>query len=346
MSLARARTRRLHGTPLAASTYTKPNNCCCGENDRGGQYSTLVLDNSGSQWMARWNRAFKALKIDHLRSPMFFHVDPADRDGMLAYTRETGREKELYELSGCVGQELSKHKRKKIRNLSRYVYCFDLQKEWMLMLWNNRFPREAEINERDRKDYFTPSTELFADYCESIIARYGLDDDSARIEQSEVCDIKFDEVEGSKDTNKLFTIVTTRGQLFHSRAVVLAVGPGLTRLMPWNLSPKEEIGACHSSEVGVKFPSPTLARKIENRETTHVVVVGGGLSSAQLADMAIRRGVTKVWHLIRGDMKIKHFDVSLNWVGKFKNYDKAVFWSADDDQGETTGPFVLLLSIE
>jgi hypothetical protein len=121
MSLARARTRRLYGTPLSASTYTIPNNCCGGD-DRGGQYSTLVLDSSGNQWMARWNRAFKTLKIDYLRSPMFFHVDPADRDGLLAYTRETGREKELYELSGCVGQELSKHKRKKIRNLSRCVY--------------------------------------------------------------------------------------------------------------------------------------------------------------------------------------------------------------------------------
>lgn len=120
MSLARAKTRRLHGTPLAASTYTAPNTCCGGD-DRG-RYSTLVLDSSGSQWMARWNRAFKALKIDHLRSPMFFHIDPADRDGLLAYTRETGRERELHELSGCVGQELSKHKRKKIRNLSRYVY--------------------------------------------------------------------------------------------------------------------------------------------------------------------------------------------------------------------------------
>lgn len=131
MSLARARTKRLYGTPLAASAYTTPNNTCCGGDGRG-QYSTLVLDSSGTQWMARWNRAFETLKIDYLRSPMFFHVDPADRDGLLAYTRETGREKELYELSGCVGQELSKHKRKKIRNLSRYVYNLLLE-GWLLM---------------------------------------------------------------------------------------------------------------------------------------------------------------------------------------------------------------------
>ncbi|EED19190.1 FAD binding domain protein [Talaromyces stipitatus ATCC 10500] len=312
MSLARAKTKRLYNAPLAESSYYKTQRCCANDNSRS-TYSTLVLDSSGSRWMERWHRAFKALRIEHLRSPMFFHVDPADRDGMLAYTRETGREKELFELSGCVGQELSKHKRKKIRNISQ-------------------FPREAEINERDRKDYFTPSTSLFADYCNSIIARYGLDNESVPIQRSEVCDITFGEVQGSKDDSKLFTVSTTHGKSFHSRAVVLAVGPGLTKMMPWNLSSDEELGACHSSEVGVKFPSAALARKIENRQTTHVVVVGGGLSSAQFADMAIARGVTKVWHIMRGDLKIKHFDVSLNWVGKFKNYDKAVFWSADDDQ--------------
>lgn len=127
MSLVRSRQRRLHGTPLTPCAYMPP--CCSG--GVGGnytsryydsaKYSTLVLDSSGTQWMERWNRAFKALRIDHLRSPMFFHIDPADRDGLLAYTREMGREKELYELSGCVGQELSKHKRKKIRNPSRLV---------------------------------------------------------------------------------------------------------------------------------------------------------------------------------------------------------------------------------
>lgn len=63
--------------------------------------------------MERWNRAFKTLEIQQLRSPMFFHVDPSDRDGMLAYTQETGRDCDLWEIPGCVGKELSKHKKKK-----------------------------------------------------------------------------------------------------------------------------------------------------------------------------------------------------------------------------------------
>jgi hypothetical protein len=79
---------------------------------RGG-ISMLVLDGTGAGWMERWHRAFKTLEIEQLRSPMFFHVDPADRDGMLAYTQETGREGDLWEIPGCVGKEVSKHKKKK-----------------------------------------------------------------------------------------------------------------------------------------------------------------------------------------------------------------------------------------
>ncbi|KAJ0347071.1 hypothetical protein COL922a_014872, partial [Colletotrichum nupharicola] len=60
----------------------------------------LVLDSTGNQWMEKWNRAFKTLEIEQLRSPMFFHVDPGDRDGMLAYTTEHRREKDLWEISG------------------------------------------------------------------------------------------------------------------------------------------------------------------------------------------------------------------------------------------------------
>jgi hypothetical protein len=83
------------------------------------RFATLVLDSTGHRWMERWNRSFRMLEIEQLRSPMFFHVDPGDRDGLLAYTCETGRESELWEISGCVGHELSKHKRKKMRSRTR-----------------------------------------------------------------------------------------------------------------------------------------------------------------------------------------------------------------------------------
>ncbi|OOF99760.1 hypothetical protein ASPCADRAFT_138572 [Aspergillus carbonarius ITEM 5010] len=273
--------------------------------------STLVLDSSGDQWMERWNRAFRTLEIEQLRSPMFFHVDPRDRDGMLAYTQESSREKDLWEISGCVGKEMSKHKKKKQRSRAQAV-------------------GEVEIDERDRKDYFSPSTGLFADYCGSIVSRYGLDS-PGMIRKCEVNDICYDYHPEWSPSDKIFTVTTADGTQFYSRVVVLAIGPGRTKILPFNLSGDEAQGACHSTEIRT-FPSPNVKAKIKQRQETNLVVVGGGLSSAQVVDMAIRRGVTKVWFLLRSDFKVKHFDLALNWMGKFKNFEKAAFWSADTDE--------------
>lgn len=80
--------------------------------------SVLVLDGEGAGWMTRWNRLFDAFGIEQLRSPMFFHPDPGDRDAMLGYAYEYGREKELEEIAGVVGKESSKHKVKKRKRLA------------------------------------------------------------------------------------------------------------------------------------------------------------------------------------------------------------------------------------
>lgn len=77
--------------------------------------SMLVLDSSGAAWMAKWQRLFAALRIEHLRSPMFFHPHPQDRDALLAFAQEGGRRGECVEITGCVGKEISKHRRKKRR---------------------------------------------------------------------------------------------------------------------------------------------------------------------------------------------------------------------------------------
>jgi hypothetical protein len=79
--------------------------------------SMLVLDETSSKWMAKWNHLFKKYDISHLRSPMFWHVDPLDRDALLAWAHFEGREAELRELKGAVGKELSKHARQKMRKL-------------------------------------------------------------------------------------------------------------------------------------------------------------------------------------------------------------------------------------
>lgn len=160
-----------------------------------------------------------------------------------------------------------------------------------------------EIDERDRKDYFSPSTGLFADYCASIIERYGLDAPGL-ILHKEVEGIRYGFHEEMSPGEKVFTVTASDGRRFYSRAVVLAIGPGKTKVYPFELSAEEQMGACHSSEIQT-FPSPNVKRKIQQGQETNVVVVGGGLSSAQIVDMAVRKGVTKVWFLMRSDLKGK-----------------------------------------
>lgn len=43
--------------------------------------------------------------------------------------------------------------------------------------------------------------------------------------------------------------------------------------------------------------------RVRAHKPTNVLVIGGGLTSAQIADRAIRQGVTRVLHLMRGPMK-------------------------------------------
>lgn len=195
----------------------------------------------------------------------------------------------------------------------------------------NRTISQVEIDERDRKDYFSPSTGLFEDYCSSIISRYGLNQPGTILHR-EVADIKYDTHPDFPAEENIFTVTTTTGDTFYARAVVMAIGPGRTKILPFQPSDEEKQGCCHSTEIK-DFPSPNVRHKIQQRRQTNIVVVGGGLSSAQIVDMAVRKGVSKVWFLMRSDFKVKHFDIGLSWMGKFKNYEKAAFWSADTDEG-------------
>ncbi|KAI0888752.1 uncharacterized protein GGS22DRAFT_62754 [Annulohypoxylon maeteangense] len=268
----------------------------------------LVLDATNNRWMARWDTLFKTFDISHLRSPMFFHVDPAERDGLLAYTYRNDRDNELTELRGCVGKEISKHQRKKRER-------------------SGRQPRtEPTVDERDRNDYFVPSTPLFASHCGCLIDRYDLRGNVVSHEKVE--DIRFDYLEDYSEVDKIFTIKSDRG-IHHAKVVVLAVGGNPPQIPD---PPTEGMeGMTHAMHIK-EMPSPRVRAKVNAKIQTNVVIVGGGLTSAQLADLAIRRGVSKVWLLMRGPLKVKPFDVGLEWVGKFRNFEQAAFWTADSTE--------------
>jgi glycine/D-amino acid oxidase-like deaminating enzyme len=245
--------------------------------------SILVLDSSGTDWMAKWHKLFAALEIKHLRSPMFFHPDPQDRDGLLAFAHGQGRACECVEIGGCVGQEISKHKKKKNRKCAEHRQMIPL-----------------EINERDREDYFTPGTKLFKDYCDCVAGRYGLCQDLIRNET--VMGIKYHEGE------RLFVIESDAGT-YYARAVVLAVGAGNPVTIPSPFTPKNS--KCAGECAYHAFQSTAENEKTKSNKEKNVLVIGGGLTSAQVADRAVRygNGRTKVWHLIRGPLKRKFFHI-------------------------------------
>ncbi|KAF2210491.1 hypothetical protein CERZMDRAFT_113388 [Cercospora zeae-maydis SCOH1-5] len=287
--------------------------------------SMLVLDSSGDTWMAKWERLFRLLEIRHLRSPMFFHPDPRDRDGLLAYAHAAGREDECIEIAGCVGKELSKHQMKKRRM--------------------NRRPGEQArasitIDERDRKDYFTPPADLFSSYCKSIATRYDLLS-ADLIRKATATNIRYDHVQHISPNEKIFTIATSDGGTYYARAAVLAVGAGNAPTVPAPFSqgpdgsfPPQTCHAFHPN--GDAVLQCRLQRVRRTCEETNVLVIGGGLTSVQIIDRILRHHhrtspQLKVFHLTRSTVKIKPFDVDLSWMGKFRNHEKASFWSADTD---------------
>ncbi|WFD35721.1 hypothetical protein MCUN1_002582 [Malassezia cuniculi] len=313
--------------------------------------SILVIDRLGDGWLGLWNRLFAAYEISHLRSPMFFHPDPADLGGLLEWTVATGRNTvghpsliydnkrseplpELLEIPGVVGKEVSKHKQKMKRRLAL----------------------GPAINERDRRDYATPGAKLFQDFCNDIVARYGLVPETkdgkllsaaeylearrkrptsaldTALVSGNVAHLDYGTVDvshcGRTDTQRAFSVRLGDGTLIGAKAVISAVGTGGRPNVPDWLATHHE-GWVHSTQLatpGFVFPPKDLTES----DTSTLVVIGGGLSSAQICDIAIRRGVKRVVLLLRGHFKSKPFDLGLEWIGKYSNLQKMQFWQCSD----------------
>lgn len=351
----------------------------------GGRIRILVIDKLGQGWMGLWNRLFAAYDIRHLRSPLFFHPDPSDFDSLLAFAEYEGRatqggadfiwraahtanlnrtaaarskkkekvttikptaDPELIEIPGVVGKEVSKHKAKGSRPDRRYGRMLK--------------STGPAVNERDRKDYFTPGTKLFHDFVQkSIVDHYGIggsrvwpnakeafeaeaengeaDDAPVTLVKGEVVDMRWSET----DANEIgdgFRLKLSDGSVVSSKAVVSAVGPGgrpavprvlLGSLESWpECSPAFGDGWAHSSALG--SPSDTAYPPSPSRGRSTLVVIGGGLTSAQIVSVGLRRGFDRVVMLMRGHLKVKPFDIGLEWMGRYSNLCKMQYWQTDD----------------
>ncbi|POS85971.1 hypothetical protein EPUL_002723, partial [Erysiphe pulchra] len=260
----------------------------------------VVLDADGDQWMHSWNENFKKLQISHLRSPMFFHPDPSDRDGLRAFAYVKGRMNELKEIEGVVGKELSKHHRKQKQKKSSQKNI-------------------TYLDERFRDDYFRPSQALFKEYCEDIARRYGI---LNIVQKSRVDSISFDSDE------EIFTLQTSTGEK-KSRIIVLAIGSALDPSLP------PDCPFCNPHNVShimsAKVNSNLLTNQDVKYRTKSVLIVGGGLTSAQVAKVLADEGISRIFLILRGKLKTKHFDVDLHWLAKYKNRSMSEFYFADSD---------------
>ena len=154
------------------------------------------------------------------------------------------------------------------------------------------------------------------------------------MKKAAVYDIQYGDCPDFCQDHPLFTLKTDQG-IYYARTVVLAVGPANAPSLPSGLpsfSLEEHEGQLHSMKIQ-EFPAASVKAKMTAGTITNILVVGGGLTSAQLSDLAIRKGVTKVWHFMRGSCKVKPFDVDLSWMGKWRNVQQAAFWLADTDEG-------------
>lgn len=106
------------------------------------------------------------------------------------------------------------------------------------------------------------------------------------------------------EAKRLFKVTTTDGIIRFAKVVVLGIGAGGKPNMPRELSAAEKEGACHSTQLPKQvFLAPRMMQKILRRAPTAVMIVGGGLTAAQIANQCIENGVSHVFMVLRSALK-------------------------------------------
>lgn len=291
----------------------------------------LVLDAVADTFMGQWDNQFASCQIPVLRSPMFFHPDPVNIDGMISYAFHNKRDKDLVEIHNVVGKEYSKHQQKRVLKKQSKKNPTPLVGES-----NHDRPGVIDINMRDYRDYYRPSTNFFHDFCADLVERYNL---GSRVRNDEVMSIDYGEILVNTQNLPIqgFTITTKSGQVYGARNCVVCLGHrGRINYPLAGLKDKNATLAhsCHTTHIfskQVEFPHPKLLEKRPNGMPAAITIVGGGLTSAQLAHLCCQKGI-KTTLLLRGPIKIKHFDFHLDWVTKYKNLKKSSFYMLDTDE--------------
>ena len=190
------------------------------------------------------------------------------------------------------------------------------------------------FNNRDREQFYTPSRELFDDFCQSLVDRYDL---HGMIKQGTVT--KLSKQEG------VFAVELGEEVVFAKRVVCALGNTNVKNIPEWAVGYPDishaidfidrpiSIPVSVQTKLNQQTPSdppPTSGKSpLKKPANARLLVVGGGLTSAQLVQQALDRGFKDVTLITRGKLQIKQFDLNLEWVGKTSYVQFAKFWTED-----------------
>ena len=257
--------------------------------------STMVVDTHGG-WMQVWKDNFESLQIKQLRSLMNAHTCPFDHRSLEYYAEAKGRGDELVTLKS--------------------------------------------LDQRDKHfkgPYQVPSTSIFNSFHDLLSKAYGVQD---LVDTGTVLSINPRQVDG-KSNEPIFEVEIAFGKettprvvkMIKTKRIVCSMGPIFRALEPPWLPdlPKE---ACervlHAHQI-----CPYLKRRSSEDNTDEVVrkilIVGGGITSAQLALLATEAKwcSENVTLIQRSKMTARHFDIENDWMGPQRGKLLDDFWCLD-----------------
>ncbi|KAI9346111.1 hypothetical protein BDR26DRAFT_931989 [Obelidium mucronatum] len=140
-----------------------------------------------------------------------------------------------------------------------------------------------------------------------------------------------DHVTGSKHfIIKSFNKETGATETFKAKRVVAALGnANHARIPPW-VHMIDYILNAAVAIVGILLVETIIEMMEKPQDQSREVkllVVGGGLTSAQLVTLAQKRGIKNVTLITRSKLKTSQFDLSLDWIGRNANLQFAKFWN-------------------
>ena len=149
--------------------------------------------------------------------------------------------------------------------------------------------------------YGLPRTGLFSEFCQSVVEDFQV--------AHQVQAVSLEEIHLEAGGPGSLHLTLSDGSLIQARRLVIATGAGEPLLPNWVRRiprPYPKVALQHSRMIDL-----AACRELQGQ---HVLIVGGGLTSAHLALGAIQRGA-RVSLLCRRKLRSKLFDTDPGWLG-------------------------------